>query len=70
MYGLHGWQRGGQSVTPADQMAILWVLNLADGTHSLLDMAERSGLSFAAVHKAANALIDANLLDPVSDEPE
>jgi aminopeptidase-like protein len=67
--GLYG-TIGGQRVAAADQMAILWVLNLADGTHSLLDMAERSGLSFAAIHKAANALINADLLEPVSDELE
>jgi aminopeptidase-like protein len=67
--GLYG-TIGGQRATPADQMAILWVLNLADGTHSLLDMAERSGLSFTTIHKAANVLIDAELLDTASDEPE
>jgi aminopeptidase-like protein len=67
--GLYG-TIGGQRVVPADQMAILWVLNLADGAHSLLDMAERSGLSFAAIHRAAKALIDAGLLDSVSDEGE
>ena len=30
-----------------DQMALLWALNLADGQHSLLDMAERSGKGFS-----------------------
>jgi aminopeptidase-like protein len=60
--GLYG-TIGGQRVAPADQMAILWVLNLADGTHSLLDIAERSGLSFTVVRKAASALVDANLLE-------
>ena len=28
------------------EMAMLWVLNQSDGTHSLLDIAERSGLAF------------------------
>jgi aminopeptidase-like protein len=70
--GRHGLYStiAGQHVAPGDQMAILWVLNLADGTHSLLDIAERSGLSFAAIHKATSALIEADFLDPVSDEPE
>ena len=63
--GLYG-TIGGQRVAPADQMAILWVLNLADGAHSLLDMAERSEQNFAVIHNAANALIDASLLEPVS----
>ena len=37
-------------------MAMLWVLNLSDGEHSLLDIAERSGLPFATVRVAADAL--------------
>ncbi len=67
--GLYG-TTGGQRSTPADQMAVLWVLNLADGTYSLLDIAERSGLSFAAIRKTADTLIAAALLDPACDEPE
>ena len=38
---------GGQRSASYDQMALLWVLNLADGRHSLLDMAERAGVPFA-----------------------
>ena len=37
-------------------MAMLWVLNLSDGEHSLLDVAERSGLPFDTVAAAADAL--------------
>ena len=37
-------------------MALLWVLNLADGRHSLLDIAERSGLRFARLAEAADRL--------------
>jgi aminopeptidase-like protein len=44
-------------------MARLWVLNLSDGEHSLLDIAERAGISFAAIREAAQALIDGRLLD-------
>jgi len=47
----------------AAEMALLWVLNLADGAHSLLDVAERSGLTFAAVADAARSLISADLLE-------
>jgi aminopeptidase-like protein len=41
---------------------MLWVLNLSDGQHSLLDVCERSGLRFDAVARAAQALRDHGLL--------
>jgi aminopeptidase-like protein len=41
---------------------MLWVLNLSDGGHSLLDIADRSGLPFESVHAAAARLLDATLL--------
>jgi aminopeptidase-like protein len=53
---------GGRSDTKQTQMAMLWVLNLSDGGHSLLDIAGRSDLPFAAVADAADALRDAGLL--------
>jgi aminopeptidase-like protein len=43
-------------------MALLWVLNYSDGDHSLLDIAERSGLTFDAVRHAADVLLDQDLL--------
>jgi aminopeptidase-like protein len=55
---------GGQREANYEQMALLWVLNLADGHHSLLDMAERAGIPFASVRAAADALIAAGLLEP------
>ena len=45
-----------------EQLATLWVLNQSDGTHSLLDIAERSGLPFDAIRDAAERLEDAGLL--------
>jgi aminopeptidase-like protein len=57
---------GGQRAASYDQMALLWVLNLADGRHSLLDMAERAGLPFAKIRAAADALVGAELLEPMS----
>ena len=39
---------GGLRSAGYDQMALLWVLNLADGQHSLLETAERSGLPFSS----------------------
>ncbi|OLE05643.1 MAG: peptidase M28 [Cyanobacteria bacterium 13_1_40CM_2_61_4] len=56
---------GGLADSPVNEMAMLWVLNLADSTHSLLDMAERSGLPFDAVRRAAEALRDHGLLKEV-----
>jgi aminopeptidase-like protein len=45
-------------------MAMLWVLNLSDGSRSLLDIAERSKLPFSEVRRAALALEGAGLLQP------
>lgn len=47
---------------PIEQLGILWVLNLADGDHSLLDIADRAGMSFDEVSKAADDLMRAGLL--------
>jgi aminopeptidase-like protein len=47
------------------QRAVLWVLNLADGEHSLLDVADRAELPFAVVVEAADALVEAELLQEV-----
>jgi aminopeptidase-like protein len=44
------------------EMALLWVLNLSDGAHSLLDISDRSGLPFTAVREAAGALVERDLL--------
>lgn len=41
---------------------ITWVLFLADGSHDLLSMAERSGFSFVSVAAAANLLQERGLL--------
>ena len=54
---------GGQSNTIVDQMALLWVLNLSDGNHSLLDIAERSGMGFDSIKCAVDALVKNNLLE-------
>jgi aminopeptidase-like protein len=54
--------------------ARLWVLNFSDGQHSLLDIAERSGLPFSTICDAAELLLQSKLLAEVSggktqDEP-
>ncbi len=45
--------------------ALLWVLNQSDGTASLLDIAERSGLPFDVIAEAAGSLEGVELLKPV-----
>ena len=45
------------------EIAMLWVLNQSDGGNSLLDIAERSGLTFAVISEAADALREADLLE-------
>lgn len=44
------------------EMAMLWVLNLSDGKHSLLDIAEKSGLNFDVVQEASDILLRHDLL--------
>lgn len=56
---------GGESHTALNEMAILWVLNLSDGTYTLLEIAKRSGIAFADIQKAADALAAHDLLKPV-----
>jgi aminopeptidase-like protein len=51
--------------TPGAEIARLWVLNLSDGDHSLLDIAERSGLPFSVIADAANQLHENGLLSLV-----
>jgi aminopeptidase-like protein len=45
--------------------ARLWVLNLSDGDHSLLDIADRSGIPFSAINAAAELLRESGLLSAV-----
>jgi aminopeptidase-like protein len=57
---------GGETIG-VEISARLWVLNLSDGEHSLLDIAERSGIPFSAICDAAELLCQNGLLSPVSD---
>jgi aminopeptidase-like protein len=45
------------------ELAMLWVLNLSDGGFSLLDVAERSGLRFDLIERAAHLLEKHDLLE-------
>lgn len=53
---------GGDKESPANTMALLWVLNFSDGEHSLFDIAERSGLRFSVIKEAGARLEQAGLL--------
>ena len=55
---------GGGAGAKNRQMAMLWVLNLSDGTHDLLAIARRAQLDFAAVAEAAGTLTEHGLLAP------
>jgi aminopeptidase-like protein len=58
---------GGESIG-AEINARLWVLNLSDGGHSLLDISERSGIAFSMINEAAELLLQAGLLEIVSED--
>ena len=59
--GLYG-SVGGHGGVREIEIALLWVLNLSDGRHSLLEIAEQSGLRFSLVRAAADLLVSQSLL--------
>jgi aminopeptidase-like protein len=61
---------GGDSTENVNELALLWVLNQSDGSNSLLDIAEKSGMNFSAILKAANKLREHNLLQEQSYKEE
>jgi aminopeptidase-like protein len=63
LYRSTGGNQVGDEIT-----ARLWVLNLSDGRHSLLDIAERSQLPFSSIRDAAELLRESGLLLPVSED--
>ena len=59
---------GGQADGGVNELAMLWVLNLSDGNHTLLDIADRSGFGFDAIKKAAEVLLEHDLLKECLEE--
>nr|WP_041320962.1 DUF4910 domain-containing protein [Hyphomicrobium denitrificans] len=53
---------GGTKDVADRNMAMLWVLNLSDGEHSLLDIAERAGVPFSVIADLASELVVNDLL--------
>lgn len=47
-------------------MATLWILNLADGEHSLLDIAERANIPFSTLKAAASKLLEQQLVATIA----
>jgi aminopeptidase-like protein len=60
--GLYRAIAGQREAGGATQMDLLWFLNLADGRHSLLDMAIRADVPFARMQAAARLALDADLV--------
>jgi aminopeptidase-like protein len=54
-HGLYQALTGQESAGDTMQLAVQWVLNLADGLHTLLDMVECSGLPYRQLMAAAKA---------------
>jgi aminopeptidase-like protein len=61
---------GGEPDLGELQLAMLWLLQLSDGTRSLLDVAERAGLRFALVRRAAALLAEHGLLESCAGAAE
>ncbi|MBI3408486.1 MAG: DUF4910 domain-containing protein [Planctomycetes bacterium] len=60
---------GGLADAGKAELAMLWVLNMSDGNHTLLDVAERSGLNFDLTHQAAQTLLEFRLLERFEQAP-
>ena len=54
--GKRGIYRRAERGPAPDSQAMLWLLSYADGRHSLLDIAERSGRPFQSIRSAAEVL--------------
>jgi aminopeptidase-like protein len=51
----------------AERLGLLWLLSLSDGRHTLLDIAERSGLPFWHLLEGARRLEQSGLLRRMSE---
>jgi len=56
---------GGESETKDFQMALLWVLNQSDGENSLLDISIKSKINFNIIKKAAESLMEVDILKEI-----
>lgn len=56
---------GAKTDSQAKQLAMLWVLNMSDGQHSLLDISNKSEIEFGTINEAANLLLENGLLEKI-----
>lgn len=63
------WLSGDWPFGPTNQQPLLWVLNMSDGKHSLLDIADRSGLDFESLRQAAEVLVKHDLIAETAGRP-
>ena len=62
------YRKMGGPIPQAHLMHLLWILNYSDGEHSLLDIAEKSRFKFSDLRKAADILLEQELLLPCGDD--
>jgi aminopeptidase-like protein len=53
---------GGDHTGKDVQMAMLWMLNYSDGSHTVLDICEKSGLDYNVIQVAIKKLVESKLL--------
>lgn len=56
---------GAQTDSQARQLAMLWILNLSDGQHSLLDISNQSEIAFDTIKVTADLLFENDLLERI-----
>lgn len=59
---------GSQKDTAEFVNALMWILNLSDGTNDIIDISNRSGMSFKTIFKAAEELLDKGLIEINTEE--
>lgn len=59
--GLYG-NIGGRGQYQFDEFVLLWVLNQSDGSHTLLEISEKSNVDFFRIKHASDSLYEAGLL--------
>jgi aminopeptidase-like protein len=53
---------GGRKNVNQMELAILWILNLSDGNHNLLEICEKAGYPFEVIVEGTKLLIEQGLL--------
>lgn len=57
--------KGGNNDSKDFQLALLWVLNLSDGDHSMMDICQRSKLDLRLIKDAIERLLESKLIEEV-----